>query len=139
MFAVTASEFTAEGTANILVNRYIPLWFCPSTLLSDNGPQFCAQLAILGIRKLTTSAYNPSGNGGVERVNHTMAQIIAMVSNEHQNDWDVHLPHIKYAYNNSVSAATVAANEVHLGRLPRLPLTVFDRSYGGAHQSLNRD
>ena len=45
MFAVTAAEFTAEGTANILVNRFIPLWGCPSTLLSDNGLQFGAQLA----------------------------------------------------------------------------------------------
>ena len=57
MFAVTAAEFTAEGTANILVNRYIPLWGCPSTLLADNGPQFCVQLAtavyqLLGIRNL---------------------------------------------------------------------------------------
>ena len=37
MFAVTAAEFTAEGTANISVNRFIPLWKCPSTLLSDSG------------------------------------------------------------------------------------------------------
>ena len=145
MFATTAAEFTAKGTANILVNRYIPLWGCPSTLLSDNGLQFCAHLAtevykLLGIRKLTTSAYHPSGNGGVERVNHTMAQMLAMVCNEHQNDWDIHLPHVEYAYNNSVSAATgLAPNEVHIGRLPRLPLSVFDRSYGGAHQSLDRD
>ena len=36
MFTVTTAEFTAEGTANILVNRFIPLWGCPSTLLSDN-------------------------------------------------------------------------------------------------------
>ena len=28
---------------------------------------------------------------------------------------------------------------MHIGRLPRLPLTVFDRSYGGIHQSLDRD
>ena len=63
-----------------------------------------------------------------------------MVCNEHQNDWDVHFPHFEYAYNNSVSAATgLAPNVVHLGRLPRLPITVFDRSYGGAHQSLDRD
>ena len=63
-----------------------------------------------------------------------------MVCNEHQNDWDVHLLHVECAYNNSISAATgLAPNEVHLGRLPRLPLTVFDRSYGGAHQSLDRD
>ena len=123
MFAVTAAEFAAEGTANILVNRCIPLWGCPSTVLSDNGPQFCARLAtavykLLGIHKLTTSAYHPSGNGGVERVNHTMAQMLAMVCNEHQNDWDVHLPHVEYAYNNSVSAATgLAPNKVHKEQL----------------------
>ena len=69
-----------------------------------------------------------------------MAQMLAMVCNEHQNDWDVHLPHIEYAYNNSVSAATsLAPNEVYMGRLPRLPLTIFDRSYGGMHQNLDRD
>ena len=145
MFAVTAAEFTAEGTANILVKRFIPLWGCPSTLLSDNGLQFCAQLAIavyklLVAHKLTTSAYHPSGNGGVERVNHTMAPMLAMVCNEHQNDWDAHLPHVEYAYNNSGNAATgLAPNEVHIGRLPRLPLAVFDRSHSGAHQSLDRD
>ena len=97
MFAVTAAEFTAKGTSNILVNRFIPLCGCPSTLLSDNGLQFCAQLAtavykLMGIHKVTTSAYHPSGNGGVERVNNTMAKMLAMVCNEHQNDWDGHLP-----------------------------------------------
>ena len=39
MFAVTAADFTAEGTANILVNQYIPLSRCPRTILSDNGLQ----------------------------------------------------------------------------------------------------
>ena len=136
MFAVTTAEFTADGTANIM-------WGCPSTLLSDNGPQFCARLATAvyyGIHRLTTSAYHPSGNGGVKRVNDTMAQMLAIFSNEHQNDWNVHLPHVEYAYNNSVSAATgLAPNEIHIGRLPRLSLTVFDRSYGGAHHNLDRD
>ena len=145
MFAVTTAEFTAEGTANILANRFNPLWGCPSTLLSDNGPQFCARLAtavykLPGIHKLTTSAYHPSRNGGVERVNHTMDQMLAMVCNGHQNDWDVHLPRVEYAYDNSVSAATgLAPNEVHIGRLPRLPLTVFERSYSSVNQSLDRD
>ena len=145
MFAVTTAEITAEGTANILVNRFILLWGCPSTLLSDNGPQFCARLAttvykLLGIHKLTTSAYHPSGNGGVERVNHITAQMLAMLCNEHQNDWDVHLPHVEYAYNNSVSAATgLAPNKVHIGRLLHLPLAAFDRTYGSARQSLDRD
>ena len=64
MFAVTAAEFTAEGTANLMINRYIPFWGCPLSLLSDSGLQFCAQLAVsvyklFGVHKLPTSAYPP--------------------------------------------------------------------------------
>ena len=66
--------------------------------------------------------------------------MLAMVYNGHQNDWDVYLPHVEYAYNNSVSAATgLAPNVVHMGRLPRLPLAIFDRSHGGMYQNLDRD
>ena len=82
-----------------------------ASLISDNGPQFCSKLSLalyklLGMRKLATSAYHPNGNGGVERVNHTMAQMLAMVANESQDDWDVHLPRMERFYNNSVSTAT---------------------------------
>ena len=45
MYAVTAAEFTAEGTANFLINRYILLWGCPCSILSDNGLQFCSKLS----------------------------------------------------------------------------------------------
>ena len=144
MLAVTAAEFTAEGTANILINRYIPLWGCPRSILSDNGLQFCSTLShvvyeLLGVQKIATSSYHPNGSGGGERVNHTMAQMLAMVVNERQDDWDAQLPHVEFAYNNSVSAATsLASNEVHMGRLPRLSLTVFDRSAVAGHQSLLR-
>ena len=94
--------FTAEGTANILVNQYIPLWGCPRTILSDNGLQFCSKLSqavyqLLRVHKLATSSYHPNCNGGVERVNHTMAQMLATVVNERQDDWDLHLPHIEFA------------------------------------------
>ena len=86
------------------------------------------------------SSYHPNGNGGVERVNHTMAQMLAMVVNEQQNDWDVRLPQVEFAYNNSVSAATgLAPNETHMDRLPRLLLTVFERKGVAGYQSLARD
>ena len=42
MYAVTAAKFTAEGTANIPINRYIPLWGCPRSILLDNGLRFCS-------------------------------------------------------------------------------------------------
>ena len=92
------------------------------------------------MHKLAISFYNPNCNGGVERVIHTMAQMLAIIVNERQNDWDLHLPYVEFAYNYSVSAATrLARNEVHMGRLPRLPLTVFDRIGVVGHQSLARD
>ena len=79
MFPVTAAEFTAEGTANILVNQYIPLWGCPRTILSGNGLQFCSKISqavyrLLDVLKLATSSYHPNCNGGVERVNYAMDQ-----------------------------------------------------------------
>ena len=145
MFSVTAAEFTVEGTANILVKQYIPLWGCPRTILSDNGLQFGSKLSqavyeLLGVHKLATGFYHPNCNEGVERVNHTMAQMLATLVNERQEDWDLHLPHVEFAHNNSVSAATgLVPNDVHMGRLPRLPLTVFDRTGVMGHQNLTRD
>ena len=105
MFAVTTAEFTAKGTANILVNGFIPLWGCPSTLLSDNGPQFCTRLATTVYNLLEIPHYGTN-------VSHVLQ-----------------LPP-KYAFNNSVSAATgLAPHEVHIGRLPRPPSpSLIDRT-----------
>ena len=108
------------------------IWGCPVSVLSDNRRHFCLQLSTAiftrpRVRKISTSVYHPSGNGGVERINHTMAQMLAMVVNERQDDWDVHLPHVEFACNNSESAATgLAPNEVHMARLPRYLVTIFD-------------
>ena len=65
---------------------------------------------------------------------------IATVVSERQDDWDAHLPHVEFAYNNSVSATTgLAPNEMRTYRLPRLPLTVFEHPYARGQQSLARD
>ena len=128
------------------MNQYIPLWRCPRTILSDNGLPFCSKLSqavyqLLGVHKLSTSSYHPNCDGGVEQVNHIMAQVLAMVINERQDDWDLHMPHVQFANNNnSVSAATgLVPNEAHMGRLSRLPLTFFDRTGVVGHQSLTGD
>ena len=69
MYAVTAAEFTSEGTADFLIKRYTPLCGCPRSILSDNGLRFFSMLlhAVykrLGVRKITTNSYRPNGNGG---------------------------------------------------------------------------
>ena len=122
MFAVTAAEFTLKARPTSLSTRTSPFGSVhvasSRTTASSSAPSF----PTLYMSFFATSSYHPSRNDGVERVNHTMAQIPAMVVNEHQDDWDTQLPHVELAYNNSVSVATgLAPHEVHMGRRPRLP------------------
>ena len=50
------------------------------------------------------------------------------------------LPHVSVVYNNYVNVATgFAPNEIHIGRLPRISLSVFEPENIGGHQSLDRD
>ena len=59
-----------------------------------------------------------------------------MIVNDRQDDWDLHLPHVDFAYINSVSAAPgLAPNDVYMGGLPRLPLPLFERIGVMGHQS----
>ena len=72
MFAVIAAEFTAEGRANLLINRYIPGWGFPRRIPSDNALQVCSKLChavykLFGVRKIAISSYHPKWQrwGGV--------------------------------------------------------------------------
>ena len=95
---------------------------------------------LLGVRRIATSSCYPSGHGGVERVTPTTTQMLAMVVSERQDDWGAQLPRVEFAYNNSVSTATgLIPNKVHMGRLPRLLLTIFDCSGIANHQSPTRE
>ena len=37
MCVVSAAQITAAGTTDLLLNKYVRLWGCPVTLISDNG------------------------------------------------------------------------------------------------------
>ena len=144
-YALTKEEKTAEGCADILVHDYIPRWGCPHTLLSDRGTEFTARVArvvydMLGAVKRYTSAYHPQTNGMVERLNHTLCQMLSYLEADDQKDWDKLLLHAISAHNNNVSRGIgLAPNEVHIGRYPRLPMTILERRGVAGHQGLKAD
>lgn len=144
IFATTAVDFKATGIANVFVNRYMALWDYSTTPLSDNRVQFCYGLSIfyllLKIEKMTTRAHHPQTNRETEDDNHTVAIVIAVAVNERGNCWNARLPHVEFADDNSVNQPTgLAPNEGYIGRMPRLPLSVFDHLSVGRHQLLDRD
>ena len=143
-YAMKQDERKAEGTARIFVEQYTPFWGCPHTLLSDSGSEFVARssLAIYKLMrtcKIATAAFHPKSNGGVERVNHSLAQMLPLVISEQQDNWDEWLPYVVQAYNNSVSTATgLAPNEIHLGRMPRLPTTLIEECVVKGQRAITR-
>ena len=141
MYAVTAAEFTAEGTTNIRINRYIPLWGCPRCILSDNGLQFCSKFShavyqLLGVRKIATSSYHSNGNSGVERVNHTMGQMLAMVVNKLQTTGMDNSPMSTLRTTISLAPPRVwlPTKSIWIG-CHASPLTFFERGGVAGHQS----
>ena len=105
-YAMTHDEKTARGCASKKVD-YIPRWGCPHTFLSDRGTEFISQVSravyeTLGTVKQFTSSYHPQTNGMVERLNHTLCQMLSYLIADDQKSWDDMLMHAVSANNNIV-------------------------------------
>ena len=76
----------------------------------------------------------------VERLNHTLCQMLAYLITDDRNNWDDMLLHAIAAHNNNVSRCTgLAPNEVHIGRYPRLLMAISEGSGVKGRQSEKRD
>ena len=64
------------------------------TFLSDRGTEFISQVSravyeTLGAVKKFTSSYHPQTNEMVERLNHTLCQMLSYLIADDQKNWDV--------------------------------------------------
>lgn len=78
----------------------------PSLVRSDNGLEFKGLFSALlerrGIKQVFSQSYKPQSNGGVEKINHTMKQMIVkrLYDNDKYN-WVEDLDNLVYSYNKS--------------------------------------
>lgn len=82
----------------------------PKSLLSDAGTEFLnatvtALLTNTGVERRVTSAYNPNCNGGCERANQTIVNVLVKHSESDQISWDLWIPFVQYAYNTKTHAS----------------------------------
>ncbi|KAL8441265.1 hypothetical protein Emag_007321 [Eimeria magna] len=94
---------TAAQVAQALFNEWISRWGVPRALLSDNGPQFTAELlrqlcTTFGISKLFASPYNPRGNSIVESYMRSLKTTLRLCLQHFRQGWDVVLPAAALAY-----------------------------------------
>jgi hypothetical protein len=126
----------AATVAKLLFDNVCTRFGYPNELISDRGGQFTGEVAkslqkLFKIRKLTTTSYNPQADGQVERLNHTLAEMLAMYVKEDQTDWDSYLPQALQAYRTTVHKSTKETPFfLMFGRRYRDPLdaTINDRN-----------
>ena len=95
---------------------------------------------MLGAVKRFTSSAHAQTNGMVERLNHTLYQMLSHLIADNHTNWDELLLHAIAAHNNSVNRGTgLAPNEIHIGLYQRLPMTILERRGARDHQGLRRD
>lgn len=130
-WAVPTLDQTAITTAMALWRTVFQPFGCPEILHSDQGPNFesrvIAELCQLyGCRKTHTTPYHPQGNGGCERFNQTLLNLLRTLDADQQSSWVDHLPSLVQAYNNSKYSTTgFAPSFLMFGRHVRLPVDLL--------------
>lgn len=138
-WAVPTADQTALTTAKALWATVLQPFGCPEVIHSDQGPNFESALMhelclMYGCRKTRTTPYHPQGNGGCERFNQTLLNLLGTLEIDQQARWVDYLPTLTHAYNNSVHSSTgYAPTYLMFGRHVRLPLDLLlgtDRGRG---------
>lgn len=126
--AIPISIVTAESVARHLMERWIALYGCPSTITTDRGQQFESDLfssltRMLGTERIRTTAYHPASNGLVERFHR---QLKAAIKAHESLDWYETLPLVLLGIRTSVKAdLQCSAAELVYGTTLRLPGEFF--------------
>ncbi|CAG2254319.1 unnamed protein product [Mytilus edulis] len=111
--------------ARYFCKEFISRFGVPRIFLSDQGPCFEARLFqqlcdLFGIHKTRTSSYHPMTDGLVEKMNHTLKNVIASYIDEGQTDWDEWLPFALMAIRSSVQETTgMTPNKLMFGSLAK--------------------
>ena len=96
--AFPLKETSAETLAGVLYNEFICRFGLPKYIHSYQGRNLCGKVmqslcGLLGIQRTNTTAYHPQGNGQTERFNRTLESMIAKMTQENSQDWDLQIPH----------------------------------------------
>lgn len=116
MYIVVATEYLtkwpeARAIPNAKASSVVKFFYkdiicwhgCLKEILMDRGTHFVNEMLDslcneLGVKHRLSTAYHPQTNGLVERFNRTLCESLAKYANEHQDDWDVYLTTVLFAY-----------------------------------------
>ena len=91
--------------------KYVTLHSMPLEIVTNGGPEFQKQLLKdlmenWGIHHSKISTYNHKGNGKVETIHGAVKNIMKAFMRKFENDWNLLLPMVEFAYNTQVHSTT---------------------------------
>ena len=101
----------AIDTAEFFIKKVLLRHGLMKCLQTDNGTNYVSELVRAVTRAFktshkTSSPFRPQSQGIVERLNHTIAEMLSMYVNSDQKNWAEVLPYIIFAWNTSRHEAT---------------------------------
>lgn len=104
------TDATSEACAKILIEEIFFRYGVPRRIKSDNGVQFVSAIMqkvtyCLGIQQQFTPVFHPEANP-VERKNRDLKYQLAIMVQDHHQDWHHCLPAIRFAMNSSKCQST---------------------------------
>lgn len=125
---------SAKQVAKKLWDNVFCIYGFPERIHSDQGANFESELLsellrMSGVAKSHTTAYHPMGNGGTERFNRTLGNMIRALPLRSKQEWPQQIQTLTFAYNATTHETTgFAPFYLMFGRIPRLPVDVVFQS-----------
>ena len=140
-YALLAAIPDKEATtvAKVFFERYICTFSVPTTVVSDQGKEFCNQVfkelaTLLKFQHKTTSAYHPQCNAQVEVANKTIAKYLASFVDENTLNWEDYIFPLMLSYNTAIHSATkTSPYELTFAMEPNIPPFQTRTYYGDSY------
>ena len=116
----------------------------PTRIPHDQGPELESQLMhqlheLSGIKMSHTTPCHPMGDGQVERLNHTIINMLKNLAREQKSRWHEHLNKLSFVYNCTRNGSTgFSPYYLLFGRNPRLPVDLMFESMSVSPKSSSR-
>ena len=117
--------------ANVMLEHWFRIFGIPERILSDKGKEFRSKLiealcAILDIERINTTPVHPQCDGQSEKSVQQIKKMIRAYCDENQDNWDLGVTQLCFAYNSSVHETTgLTPFEVMFGRDPIIPIDLI--------------
>ena len=125
------ADKSAQAVAKAIVNQLINRHGVVETLLTDKGREFQNSLLKdickrLKINQTNVSAYHPSANGLVERMNLQVGNTLRTITEGYPQDWDQYLSHVQMALNTAIHGSVGDSPHFLLyGRDPKIAMATL--------------